>query len=77
MYGKKLQVSLAAATQHGNLIRVNDEGFWNAIKQKRGDMYIQICIEVPKVLDEAEKNLLRKLATKQNFTSLFPGTLSK
>ncbi len=72
MYGKKLQISLEPGTPHDHIIKVKDEGFWNITKQKRGDMYIQISIEIPKGLDEKEKKLLRKLAKKANFKPLFP-----
>jgi len=72
MYGKKLLLTIEPGTQHDHIIKLKEEGFMNVNKQKRGDMYVQICIEVPQILDEKEKKLLQKIAKKRNFKPLFP-----
>ena len=72
MYGDKtLFVKLDPGTQHEQLYKVQDEGFYSISKQKKGDLYVQICLAVPKTLDEEEKELLRKLAKRPNFKSLY------
>jgi len=47
-----------------------------AAGSKRGDMYLQIFIEIPTVLEEDERQLLATLATKPNFKPKFPIPLS-
>ena len=76
MYGRKVHVDVEAGTQHEQIIRVRDEGFYSISKQRHGDMYIQICVEVPKVLDEMEKKLLNKLALGPHFQSMFVNNIN-
>jgi len=48
-------------------IKVTEEGFLNSTEGKRGDMYLQLSMELPNKLDDEEKNLLQQLATRENF----------
>jgi molecular chaperone DnaJ len=72
MYGAKpLFVEIDPGTQHEQLYKVQDEGFYSISKQKKGDLYIQICLAVPKTVNDNEKKLLQKLAKLPTFKSLY------
>lgn len=70
VYGHILKVPVEPGIQHNQMIKINEEGILNSEK-KRGDLYLQIIIEIPKNITEEEKNLLKKLASKKNFKSNF------
>jgi molecular chaperone DnaJ len=77
IYGEPVSFEVAPLTQHKHVIKVSDEGFFNAAENKRGDMYLQIIVELPKSLTDEEKKLLQKLSTKDNFKSKFSAELHK
>jgi len=67
MYGETLNVDISPGTQHGQVIKLSGQGFPNS-KGTQGDMFIQIHVAIPPgPLDENEKKLLQKLATKKHF----------
>lgn len=47
------------------------EGFLNMETNMKGNLYLQVAILVPKVLDQTEVELLESLSREQNFKSLF------
>lgn len=65
----KMAVQIDAGVQQNQVVKVSQQGFLNSIDGKRGDLYIQILVDVPpkSALDDEERELLRKLASKPNF----------
>mmetsp|Transcript_8571 Transcript_8571/g.11850 ORF Transcript_8571/g.11850 Transcript_8571/m.11850 type:complete len:499 (+) Transcript_8571:226-1722(+) len=65
----KMAVQIDPGVQQNQVVKVSQQGFLNSIDGKRGDLYIQILVDVPpkSALDEEERELLRKLANKPNF----------
>jgi molecular chaperone DnaJ len=56
----EVKIKVPAGTTHGSLLRVKGEGV-GAKDSRRGDMYVQIAIEVPKKLSKEEKKLYEEL----------------
>eukprot|EP01114_Cavostelium_apophysatum_P003095 TRINITY_DN1282_c0_g1_i1.p1 TRINITY_DN1282_c0_g1~~TRINITY_DN1282_c0_g1_i1.p1 ORF type:complete len:398 (-),score=121.34 TRINITY_DN1282_c0_g1_i1:126-1319(-) len=71
LYNKKIEVVIRPGIVHNEIIKFEQEGFVNPEKQRRGDLYIQIVLVMPKIVTEEEKQLLYKLATMPNFMPIF------
>jgi molecular chaperone DnaJ len=61
--GKKVRVKVPAGTQTGKVLRLKNEGvpFLNN-NTRRGDMYIEVLVEVPEKLTPKAKTLLKELS---------------
>ncbi len=60
--GKKVKISVPAATQHGKMLRLREEGVPGANGgARRGDMYIKLMIHVPLKLSRRGRELLEEL----------------
>ncbi len=59
--GRKEQ-TLPAGTQPGQVFRLRNQGMPDPRRTGRGDLLVQVNIEVPAQLNEAEEKLLRELA---------------
>lgn len=60
--GEAKQVRLPAGTQPGEMIRLRGEGTGRLGRRGRGDMYLQVEVEVPRKLGREEKEILRRYA---------------
>jgi molecular chaperone DnaJ len=58
----KQQVSVAAGTQPGDILRLKGQGMPDPHGGPRGDLHVQFQIEVPKKLSKKQEELLRELA---------------
>jgi molecular chaperone DnaJ len=56
------EIEIAAGTQSGEVFRLHGRGMPAARGRGRGDLLIQVYIEVPKKLDAEHERLLRELA---------------
>ena len=55
-------VDVPAGTQHGEVFKIKGRGLPDVRSHKSGDEIVQIVIEIPKKLNEKQKNLLREFA---------------
>jgi molecular chaperone DnaJ len=58
--GEKTQVKVPAGIQHGTSLRLRDRGMPRLQGRGRGDLLVQVRVEVPKDLTEKQKELLRE-----------------
>ena len=59
--GKTIRVKIPAGTQNGKLLRVKGEGVPSGLGRK-GDLYIQIKVQIPTKLSSKSKTLLKEIA---------------
>jgi len=76
LYGESVKVTIPPGTCHHQVLKVAQEGFLNAETQARGDLQVTVEVELPKQLDEVEKNLLRQLASLPNFKPPYPSIVT-
>lgn len=60
--GKTELVRLPAGTQPGEMIRLRGEGTGRLGRRGRGDMFLQVEVDVPRKLGRSEKEILRRYA---------------
>jgi molecular chaperone DnaJ len=60
--GKRTMLKIPPGTQGGQLLRLRNRGLPNLRGYGRGDLLVQVTIEVPKRLDKKQEELLRELA---------------
>ncbi|MCL1834879.1 MAG: molecular chaperone DnaJ [Oscillospiraceae bacterium] len=58
----KVKYTIPGGTQTGTVFRLRGKGIQNLRGGGRGDQYITVNVEVPKVLSDAQKDLLRQYA---------------
>lgn len=68
IYETPLEIELDSGIQHNQIVRLGKQGFRDPKTGARGDMFIQIFVEVPRNLNQREQKLLEKLAKEPNFT---------
>lgn len=59
----KVKYSIPEGTQSGTMFRLRDKGVNHLNGRGRGDQIVTVKIEVPKNLNEEQKNILRSFAT--------------
>ncbi len=64
--GKKIDIKVPEGTQHGKLLRVKNEGVPYTNSTKKGDLYIQVQVEVPTKLNSKQKELLKQFMEIEN-----------
>lgn len=57
-YGKKIKLNIPAGTQPGDRLRVKNHGV--ETDKRRGDLYVEVRVEVPQGLSDAQKEALRE-----------------
>jgi molecular chaperone DnaJ len=62
----KETVSVHAGVQVGEMIKISGQGIPTLRGGRRGDLYFQIMISIPKKLDAEEEKLLKKIAELKN-----------
>jgi molecular chaperone DnaJ len=62
------QLEIPAGTQPGEVFRVRGQGMPDPRGGRRGDLHVEVQIEVPRKLDEEQEALLRKLAEYEKST---------
>jgi len=61
--GEKIEVSIKAGIQPGTVIRMPNQGFTKSnCKKKRGDLFINIMVNIPTHLTQQQKELFDRLA---------------
>ena len=65
--GKWTKVKVPEGSQSGDKLRLKEKGMPIINSSKRGDMYIQLTVEVPVKLTKEQKELLKKFEEETNF----------
>jgi curved DNA-binding protein len=60
--GKELSLKIPPGTRHGTKMRLSGHGLPDMKGKKRGDLYVNIQIKVPKSLSREQNELIEKLA---------------
>jgi molecular chaperone DnaJ len=58
--GTRAKISIPEGTQSGTQFRLKGKGMTVVRSNHRGDMYVQVEVEVPKNLSKRQKELLRE-----------------
>ncbi len=58
--GKRARITLPAGTQTGRQFRLRNKGMSILRSQARGDMYVEVAVEVPVALNKHQRDLLRR-----------------
>ena len=56
------EITIGAASQHGDVIKVQGKGLPNLRSGRRGNLLVVLLIEIPKKLSEKQEQLLREFA---------------
>ncbi len=56
----KVKYKIGEGTQPGTVFRLKDKGIQHLNSSKKGSLYVQVKVEVPKKLSEKQKTLLRE-----------------
>ncbi len=56
------QLKIPAGTQHGNIMRIRGEGLPDIRSGHKGDLLVQMVVEIPKKLSDEQEKLLRVYA---------------
>lgn len=62
--GKSFAVNIPSGTQHGTQLRLAGQGLWDINVPRRGDLMVEVTVEVPKVVTLEQVDRLLNLATK-------------
>ncbi|MBN1490352.1 MAG: molecular chaperone DnaJ [Phycisphaerae bacterium] len=62
----RAEVELARGTQYGELIRLKGKGLPSLRSARRGDLVVQVVIEIPKKLNRKQVDLLREFAATED-----------
>lgn len=62
-YGKKVRLKIPAGTQPGDLLRLQGQGV--ETDKTKGDLFVQVEVEVPRALSEEARESLRRWADDQ------------
>ncbi|HEX8324591.1 MAG TPA: molecular chaperone DnaJ [Tepidisphaeraceae bacterium] len=68
---KNEMIDVPAGTQHGEVFKIKGRGLPDVRSHRNGDQVVQIIIEIPKRLNEKQKQLLREFASTED-TMLMP-----
>lgn len=66
----KEEITLERGTQYGSLLRLHGKGLPSLRGRRRGDLVVQIVIEIPRKLDRRQAELLREFAASEDKTVL-------
>ncbi|QZY56541.1 molecular chaperone DnaJ [Crassaminicella profunda] len=58
----KIKYNIAEGTQSGTIFRIKGKGIPSLRGYGRGDLYVKVIVEVPKKLNEKQKELLKQFA---------------
>jgi curved DNA-binding protein len=61
-----VSVKVAAGTQQGHMLRVRGKGLPIG-PSKRGDLYVEVSIQVPQQIGKEEERLWKQLASESKF----------
>ncbi len=59
---EKTNIKIPAGTQSNNIFRLRGKGIFKIGTKQRGDQYVKIIVEIPKKINDEQRNLLLKYA---------------
>ena len=59
--GGKIRVNVTPGTQVGDVLRLQNKGLKHVYQENRGDMFMEVSVEIPKEISNEEKEILEKL----------------
>jgi molecular chaperone DnaJ len=59
---EKAKLKIPAGTQSDSVFRLRGKGIYKIGTQQRGDQYIKIIVEIPKKMDDKQRNILLEYA---------------
>ena len=65
--GSKLQFTIPAGIQNGQVVRLGNKGMKNPENDRFGDLMIRITVTTPKNLTDAEKTFLKTMKHRESF----------
>ncbi|MCS7149367.1 MAG: molecular chaperone DnaJ [Caldimicrobium sp.] len=68
LFGRELEVVIPPGTQPGDRVILKGEGLKDWKTGARGDLILQIQVEIPKDLDKKNKELLKAIANSENLS---------
>ncbi len=66
----KAALKVPPGTQHGQLLRLPDQGLPDLRSKRRGDEIVQVMVEIPKKLNKKQEQLLRDFASTEDHSVL-------
>ncbi|NDC56530.1 MAG: molecular chaperone DnaJ, partial [Alphaproteobacteria bacterium] len=70
--GGKTELTVAAGTQTGTQVRLNNKGMSMLRGKNRGDLYVELMVETPTKPNAKQRALLEELAKLDEKGDLFP-----
>jgi molecular chaperone DnaJ len=64
------KMDIPAGTQHGEVFKLKGKGLPDVRSHRMGDELVQVLVEIPKKLNEKQKQLLKEFATTEDGNSL-------
>lgn len=58
---RKFEINLPPATQHGSKFRIPEQGLWDVNQPVRGDLLVEISVQVPAMITNEQLDRLQKL----------------
>lgn len=62
---KTFELTIPPGTQHGTKFRIPAQGLYQMNTEQRGNLYVEIIIEIPTNLDEQQQTLIRNIINNQ------------
>lgn len=59
--GKQFEINVPPATQHGSKFRITSQGLWDVNHPTRGDLFIEVALQVPTSLTDDQLSRLQQL----------------
>jgi DnaJ-class molecular chaperone len=59
--GKQFEINVPPATQHGSRFRITGQGLWDVNQPTRGDLFVEVALQVPTSLTGDQLSRLQQL----------------
>ncbi len=77
-FGEEIKITIPPGTQPGEKIRIKGKGFPSTRKNRKGDLVIEVKVNIPKKVNKKQKELLKEFVKSQEEShSLLDEFLSK
>lgn len=71
------KISIPKGTQVGDLLKLSGHGIPSLRGSRRGDLYYEVMVNIPKKLDSEEEKMLKKIAESKGETGVFGSLFNK
>ena len=59
--GKQFEINVPPATQHGSRFRIAGQGLWDVNHPTRGDLFVEVALQVPTSVTDDQLSRLQQL----------------